>query len=121
MVAFKWGNRKKCAGARSGDKEGDQVKLPSSETEIGAHGSHCLQGHYRGTASIFRSSATLAEPAAYAVAVSSKLRGKMRFYWFDLQEKNYLWMMPLLLKKAFNGVLTMDFCRRLYFWSRGTR
>ena len=75
MAAFMWGNRKKSAGDRSGSKEGDQPQLPSSEPEIGAH---CVQGHYRGAASIFQSCATLAVPAGYAVAIGSKLPGKMR-------------------------------------------
>ena len=66
------------AGARSGSKEGDQAQLTCSEPGIGAHGSHCVQGHYRGADYIFQSCSTLAEPAGYAVAIGSKLPGKMR-------------------------------------------
>ena len=54
-------------------KEGDQAQLPSSEPGIGAHGLHCVQWHYCGTASIFQSCANLAEPARYAVALGSKI------------------------------------------------
>ena len=78
MAAFKRGNREKPAGARSGSKDGDQAQLPSSEPGIGAHGSHCVQEHYRGTASIFQSCATLTEPAGYAVAIGLILPGKLR-------------------------------------------
>ena len=77
MVAFKW-------GTGISPQESDQAvrrvikhQLPSSEPGISAHGSHCIQGHYRGAASIFQFCATLAEPAQYAVAIGSKLPGKM--------------------------------------------
>ena len=52
-----------------GSKEDDHAQLLSSEPGIGAHGSNCMQGHYRGLASIFQSCATLAEPAGYDVAI----------------------------------------------------
>ena len=59
-----------------GSEAGDQAQLPSSEPGIGAHGSQCVQGHYSGASSIFQSCATLVGPAAYAVAIDSKLPGK---------------------------------------------
>ena len=77
MAAFKRGNRKKSAGARSGTKERDQAQLPSSGPGISAHGSHCVEGHYRVAASIFQSCATLTEPSGYAIAIGSKTPGKM--------------------------------------------
>ena len=64
MAAFNGVNRKKCAGARSECKEGDQAQLQSSEPGIGAHGSYCVQGHYRETASIFQYSAIIAVAVA---------------------------------------------------------
>ena len=60
-----------------GSKEGDHAQLPSSESVIGTHGSHCLKRPYRETASIFHSCTTLAEPAVYDIAIGSKLPGKM--------------------------------------------
>ena len=67
------------------EKEGDKAQLLSSEPGIRAHGSHCVQGHYRGAAFIFQSCATLVEPAGYAVEIGSKLPGKMQHWWYVLQ------------------------------------
>ena len=78
ITAIKRGNREKSAVvARSGSKEGDQAQLPSSEPGMGTHGSHGVQGHYRGAAFILQSCEILAEPAGYAVAIGLKLPGKM--------------------------------------------
>ena len=59
-------------------KKGDQAQLQSSEPGIGEHGSLYVQGYHRGAASIFQSCQTLAELAGNAVAIGSKLPGKIR-------------------------------------------
>ena len=118
MAAFKREKRKKSAGAISGSKEGVKAQLPSSEPEIGAYGSHCVQGHYRGAASNLQSWATLAESAGYTVAIGSKLPGKMRHLWFDLQEQTlYGWC--LCCRRRRSTVFWPWIFADDYFWSQG--
>ena len=114
MAAFKRGNRKKSAGARSGEQGGWSSSATSSEPGIGAQGSHCMQGHYRRTASIFQSCTTLVEPAWYAVAIGSNCLVNATLMVWSV-ETNSLWIMLLLSKKAIDSVLTLDFYRRLFF------
>ena len=52
MAAFKRETGRSPQVPDQQSKEGDQAQLPSSEPRISAHGSHCVQGHYRGEASI---------------------------------------------------------------------
>ena len=78
MAAFKQRSGRSPHEPDQASKEDDQAQLPPSEIEICLHGSHCVQGHYRGAASIFQSCETLTEPPGYAAAIDSKLSGKMR-------------------------------------------
>ena len=84
---FERGNRKKFQEPDQERKEGDQAQLPSPEPGMGVHGSHCVQGYFRGATSVFQSCATLNEPAGYAVAIGLKVLGKMRHLWFDIQKQ----------------------------------
>ncbi|KAK9739063.1 hypothetical protein QE152_g9343 [Popillia japonica] len=63
-----------------GSTGGVHHQLPSSEPGIGAHELHRMQMHCHGAAFSFQLSATLAEPAGYAVAIGSKRTGKMQHY-----------------------------------------
>ena len=93
-------------------KVGNQAQLSSSEPGVGAHGSHRVQGHQRGAASVFQSCATLAEPTGYAVAIGSKLPNKIN----GLTCSNkFLMDHVFVVEEDDQQYLTLDFSRQIFF------
>ncbi|GBN27735.1 hypothetical protein AVEN_175056-1 [Araneus ventricosus] len=68
---LRWGNKKKSAGARSGEYEGcsRNVTLRGSASR----GSQCADGRCRGAVSTAYSCTTMLEPTGYVAAAVSKL------------------------------------------------